>query len=169
MHQFVRYCKLNLFTMKTIVIALSLATLLCGCGKPDPRISKIEARLDSIETEQAAIREAISQNHIDATNALDLSESNVHQVTQLIDYIYKIVAAETNLDMRVSNLESVRSKTPAQFPSRPAVQPSSVSGQMPANVAAQIQSDAKKEWPGDYRMQVYYIKTQTEAWQKLHQ
>ena len=32
-----------------------------------------------------------------------------------------------------------------------------------------IATDAAKEWPGDYKMQVYVIKTQLEAYKQLHQ
>jgi hypothetical protein len=42
------------------------------------------------------------------------------------------------------------------------------SPQMPAEVAAQIRESATSQWPGNYEMQAFEIKKQSEAWWQLH-
>jgi TPR repeat protein len=40
---------------------------------------------------------------------------------------------------------------------------------VPLTIYNSIAAEAAKEWPSDYQMQVYVIKTQLEAYKKLHQ
>jgi TPR repeat protein len=49
-----------------------------------------------------------------------------------------------------------------------ASRPTGMKEGVPLTIYNAIAADAAKEWPGDYDMQVYVIKTQIEAYKKLH-
>ena len=157
--------------MKTVLILLATAALLCGCQKaaPDPRIAKLEARISLLESNQLVDQEQIN-------NALSLGETNVLKTHALIGGVRKLMEGESELDQRLFWLENPVNKTgnhSADYNSRLHIDPTTglpypETNTMPAEVTAQIRAAAEREWPNDYDMQVFEIKNQTEAWQKLH-
>lgn len=69
---------------------------------------------------------------------------------------------------RMIRLEAVPSGVVQDQPTSPANKSSFKNG-VPISIYNQIAANAAAEWPNDYKMQVFEIDRQTEAYKKLHQ
>lgn len=156
----------------TICLAAICLTALCGCNQePDSRIVKYEQRITALEsniTELYQRNENRRQAQIEANSIVsnllatlkDYCQSN--SVIEL-EQTFIMLQTQQQLDGLQSAVSNYFSTKGARLSAtRPAP------GVMPANVAAQIRSSAAQKWPGDYDMQSYEIKKQTEAWYQLN-
>ena len=162
--------------MKLVQICLAgICLVATGCGKPDPRTSKYEQRITALESNitelyqrnenrRAQYREVYDFATNTASILNSMTESNgivTILTTSSIEHEIKIATLERMLTNFFNSQNVKLQPRPIARTPQPTV--------MPASVAAQIRAGAEKAWPGDYRMQAYEIKQQTEAWYKLNQ
>ena len=160
--------------MKTTFCLLVATLILTGCKpQPDARIPKLEERIVFLEDKAAKDAEHMGR-------LLELMQKDI--VTSQSNFqasVDKFVAAGgnegviQNINVRVAQIEwQLASNTPARTAVRrvtAAVPTATMNAYgVPQTVYNQIASDAAKEWPGDYTMQNYEIRNQTEAWLKLN-
>ena len=161
--------------MTIIPCILAAVALLCGCSqKPDPRIAETGKRLDDLSArlENLASKTTLVQSNL-AAAILATDERAASQLVKInpetglpateaevnaVERLEKLELQYSNLVMTVNGKIPARRVPPAQ----------NYSGGMPDAVAAQIRNAAEAKWPNQYDMQVYEIKVQAEAWQKLH-
>jgi hypothetical protein len=165
--------------MKNLLCILAAVMLLCGCNQNDARIRKLEQRVDvlqqsqsnslaSVETALSKMLRIVSDDQSNWQAMLPLLEK---QATPEIDPATGL-PPQMATDLRVTALETQFSNLIATINGRRATTPTqnhaTAGNGMPADVAAQIRTDAEKKWPAQYDMQVYEINKQVEAWNQLH-
>jgi len=166
--------------MKTLIVMAGLVLTVSGCGhKPDARdamVAKLEARLSELEARQQGLGDTLtnllgvveqmnteSKRAITKLMALELKQRDNWEATQ--PFIAAMQSALTNPPPKQAAVPRtvLAQHQPLARPNQGATRDG-----VPIAVYNQIASDAVMEWPGDYRMQAYTIKNQTEAYRKLH-
>jgi len=165
--------------MKTFIVMVGLVLAVSGCGhKPDTRdakITKLEARLSELEAHQQGLSDSF-------TNLLGIVERmNTESKKAMTELMALELTQRDNWEAMQPFIEALQALTnppPKQVaaPRTVVAQPQTVARPnygatkdgVPIAIYNQIAADAAKEWPGDYRMQAYTIKNQTEAYRKLH-
>ena len=175
---------MNRHTISLLSIISVAAMLLCGCNKQDSKIAQLETRIVALENQNAELKTSCDSLASQATNcakSIDLIFTLVTNSvvtpfdpnapldvnTGLVNPLYHLDERVDSLSVTLSNLiSSLNAAHPAliRVPVS-ATRPT----QMPADVAAQIRAEAERRYPTDYDMQIFVIKQQTEAWQKLNQ
>lgn len=160
---------------------LSLLGLLfvTGCGpdaKTEARLKRIEERQQNLRDDLIAMSDLLGRTGraletnlaLMETHSKDLSllRSNallsVEMVLDLRDEIDAVRATNTALLSRTATATAAR---PVYPQAQPAAQ---FRDGVPIAVHNQIAAAAAREWPGDFKMQAYEIKTQVEAWRKVN-
>jgi hypothetical protein len=160
--------------MKTIIFTMAMgAVLVCGCKQePDPRVAKLEGRVAETEAGYRDLYERHTNlcaivRAIDETNRAGLEGLVSLELTQQENW-KEIREGLKRLQSSRSNLNTTGvAANYAQSPSRQAAKPPMREG-VPLAVYNQIAADAVRKWGGDYEMQDFEIKNQTEAYRKLH-
>lgn len=148
-----------------------LLFLLLGCTpqvKPDPRLAQLETRL--AETE-ARLERTIDLCSMLGTNFNHFKEAFEISVTNQLELRASLGLMLEAYDGEVQRLDNVigwlRSNRVASATYRPAAAPRRIMG-VASSVYERIRSAAEREWPGDYAMQVFEIRRQIEAYQRLN-
>jgi hypothetical protein len=150
--------------MKTIIITLGVAGLLCGCSqqKPDPRIAELESKVIQLEQQVDEIRDLSQQCSVLIGKAQVSMESALGCFTSALPTITNM-QSEIELLLKLTN-----SPIPVVQRIARAANQGGYSNGIPAVVYNQILTDAEKDYPGNYSTQKYAITRQIEAYRKLH-
>ena len=155
--------------MKRLLI-LCVLCVLCGCNPSASRVTKLETELAALRTElRTNVADLVERNASrkeDFTNLLGMFKAELVIVKDhdaAIDNLKLAVLAMTDVVTNVAMRQITRPAPASRYVAAPVS-----SGGIPANVMAGIRAKAEREWPGDYNMQVFVIKQETEAYQKLH-
>lgn len=152
--------------MKMVALLLLLmVALLCGCSKAsDPRTGELLTRVSNLEANVAELQDALIRDNIGRSNLTWLAHGIHRDLTN-----YQEVLLGLSLTIANHIHDPVAHPT-NRFMARSVAQASSNQNKegIPLNVYNQIATDAAKQWPGNYRMQSYEIRTQVEAYKKLH-
>lgn len=165
--------------MKSLFCLTAGAVILCGC-----RDRALEARLATMQKQITELQEYQKEDHASIQSFAELTASNsnsalaflnVHQTMMSnVTEVLARSAAEQEIDRaRYHELTNylgalLRSGKIVQtsVPAQPSAMPNRYG--IPASVHAQIVTEAQHKWPGDYEMQEFTIKEQTEAYLRLH-
>ena len=163
-----------------LFVTVAAMLIASGCShKPDARddkIAKLEARLSEIESRYQAL-------HTKVTNLVEIVVRMTDEDRLGLD---KLMALTVTMDEKqkeaqrlfgefqaaLANRSAKQAAAPRPFAAPP--QPMARANQgptrdgVPLAIYNQIAADAISEWPGNYRMQVYSIKNQVEAYRKLY-
>ena len=149
--------------------------LLVGCGqKPDPRIQKLEERVQRIADGQFELQCLV-------TNQADIIHGFIASNQEAVSNIISLETAQAinwkRMEDGLKELQTLQGKAES-----PKFAPGYAQGKLaapltasrgtrdgvPVEVYNRIAADAAKRWGNDYEMQVYELKNQIEAYRKLH-
>jgi hypothetical protein len=162
----------TILIVQTVFLAFAFTWLSCNreSEKRAARITALESRVVSLQQQYQNLKEGFDQllgiqkdmwsqetNHLAFNTLMEAQDAN--QQTQLDMHSVLI----KDLDQRFSNLVTTLNMA-RQLPAkeRPA------SGSIPPDVSARIKAKALNDWPNDYTMQDYVIRTQTADWRKVN-
>jgi hypothetical protein len=154
---------------------ICLVGLLAGCADKrgeaarDARLAKLEAQVAELRTQSDSqwgyltnLAE-ITQNGF-VTNAMGIAEISILQAEEMANY-NTLKEAITNLMVYSTN----RPKQVVYYPAATAPERRvGVKAGVPLDIYDKIAADAAREWPGNYQMQAYSIKSQIQSYKKLH-
>jgi outer membrane murein-binding lipoprotein Lpp len=171
--------------MKIIVLA-TVALLVAGC-QDKAQIQQLQARVATLESNSGSL-DATVQSVAEADASMSnqwaaFAVTNNKHMDALWDrtttnFIFTMNALRFIQDAqdRLTNLEAISNHIPKvvsygrpqpaqQFTPPPAQ--TYIQG-VPTEIYTAIRAGAESKWPGNYEMQVFSIKEQTEAYLKLH-
>jgi hypothetical protein len=176
-------------TIKFGLAAIAAVILFAGCGDKvargkeaelEKRLTLMESNSANMQTNMERLDGLVMSNLLEEmtmeVDQLGWNKTNGDKTDQLREAIVLLADAESNLssftkelDGRLGKLEPTNrfARQTPQAPPRyvPAAQ---TKDGVPMDIYNAITADAVKHWPGDYEMQAYQIKTQTDAYRKLH-
>lgn len=164
--------------MKTFFLILATGLLLGGCSD-SKRVAELEQRVKALEDHRAKDiadlkeidRQMLEEQDKFTTNMLTGFEQLTNsEETEYMDTVVALTLQQAAIDRLSNSIAIIESGRFGSARPTPAAhtQSTTLANGMPSDVFAQIKSDAEKEWPGNYDMQAYEIRKQTEAWLKLH-
>lgn len=164
--------KTRILSALLCVLCVLCASALIGCGhKPDARDAEIESLKQRVRTlEEHVDKNTKSINNwqpmLDAQNAaLEAGfDSDSADFALLMNTSDRVEL----LDKRITKLETAPvPRTAAATTPRPPPAATMKDG-VPVDVYNQIRAKIERDWPTDYSLQVTLIKSEIEAYKKLH-
>jgi hypothetical protein len=165
-----------------LLMLLAAGLIFCGCSNSakeralEKRVAALECELSELRTNLVAVLDKYEARQVEDWRKLEASNAKIQAGNQRVlehveawpDLVRQSVETEVQrvLEARDVDAKLVAGK-PIALRAAPARAEPLKDG-VPISVWNQISAAAAKEWPGDFRMQAYVIKNQTEAWQKLH-
>jgi hypothetical protein len=161
--------KMKITPSLSLLISLIIAIMLVGCHpKQDARITELQRNLDALRQSQLtalsneqAFMELVHA-HITNQDAINTTFSRymIQQLTNSTEgLVLETLARHEAWIAAVTNGGQ-------QTVLRKAALPATVT--IPSSVHAQIVKDAAARWPGNYQMQEFVIKEETESYRRLH-
>jgi hypothetical protein len=162
--------------MKSMQIVLAASMLMAAVGcQPD---AKTEARLRHVEERQQNLRDdLIALNGITAEVKKILQELQASNAGAQAEARSNVQTALSLVLEMQEDMEAVRATNQvllgrrlAPVAARPVYAPAQLQTRegVPLVTYNEIAAEATRKWPGNFEMQAYEIKLQTEAYRKLH-
>ena len=154
---------------------LFIVTLICGCTQKqnaDPRDAQIAQLQATIKNLESKVANLTTQTELNTSNFVTGSQGVLSCISNLtVVYEFQSVISK-RLEKHIADHTIHRTNQPAALAgtsSQPATKTVSAKRNVLTDaVLAEIKRKAQLEWPGDYSMQAYEIKKQTEAFQRMN-
>jgi hypothetical protein len=134
-----------------------------GCEDArDAKISKLEQKVSQLEVQAKRIGEGF-------TNVMEIVQtSNTNTLRSLSNMMAAAQISNIEMQWFMDDLRNTLTNTARTPAAPPAQRPVYMRSGVPVIVYNQIAAAAAREWPGDYNMQEFTIRTQIESYRKLN-
>lgn len=168
--------KILTITLAVLTIIVAIALTLAGCGKQLAKhktlsVFEVESNFtrlyqmnenrradfkDLLSIQKGMIYNATNQDNFNATSLSQGANQQVQLELQLVML--------NDLDRRFTNFIASFNRMSGRTIKSQITKP----GSIPKDVEDAIRAKAEDEWPGDYTMQDYVIRSQTADWRKVN-
>lgn len=163
------------WSRRPVPVLMLMLALFAGCqpdAKMEERIKSVELRQEKLRGEVAELSELtkeLSKTTRDTYGSL--MAGNAEMRTNLANALNIIWDIQADMEaVRATNaiLLAARAQRPVAVMPAQRYQPMQLRDGVPIGTYNEIAADATRKWPGNFEMQAYEIKLQTEAYRKLH-
>jgi len=153
---------------------LFAVALICGCTpnkNADPRDAEIAQLQATVKNLESKVANLTTQTELNTSNFVTGSQGVLSCISNLtVIYEFQSVISK-RLEKHIADQTIHRTNPPAATAGT-STRSATKTGPVKRNVLtdsvlAEIKRKAQLEWPGDYSMQAYEIKKQTEAFQRM--